>query len=248
MTALLTVVVEPADKAQHDTEVAILREEMARAKENLAAEEVRMTAERAAFDARAQQLQAEIFWLSVDLNASNEVMKRRHQKTQSCLPLTYDPRNLFHTPEASPSNPPEANQITTPGAGAPVQPRAMEPPRMNTAPPHYTPIPPGHFSNPLENLIVALAHLVALPMEGDSPTTIETRRVRELLQTALAQQDAYSYSRDRIHSTPRPSRSPSYSRHMDSADMSSNAQHRNQPCRHEPVQAGALNLSDQERI
>ena len=85
-------------------------------------------------------------------------------------------------------------------------------------------------------------------MEGDSPTVTETRRVRELLQTALAQQDVYSYSRDRIHSTPRPSRSPSYIRHMDSADMSSNARRCNQPRRHEPVQAGALNLTDQERI
>ena len=35
---------------------------------------------------------------------------------------------------------------------------------------------------------------------------------------------------------------------MDSADMSSNAQRRNRPRRHEPVQAGALNLADQERI
>ena len=102
-----------------------------------------MAAERAALDARAQQLQAETFRFLVDLNASNEVMRRRHQKTQSHLPLTYDPRNLFHTPEAGPSNPPEATRITTPGAGAPVQPRAMEPPRTNPAPPHYTPIPPG---------------------------------------------------------------------------------------------------------
>ena len=146
-----------------------------------------MAAERATLDARAQQLQAETFRLSVDLNASNEVMRRRHQKTQSRLPLTLDPRNLFHTPGAGPSNPPEANRITTPGAGAPVQPQAMEPPRMNTAPPHYTPIPPGHFSNPLENLIDASARLAALPMEGDSPTAIETGRVRELLQKALAQ-------------------------------------------------------------
>ena len=124
----------------------------------------------------------------------------------------------------------------------------MGPPRVHTSPPHYVPTPPGHFSNPLENLIAAPACLAALPMEGDSPAAIETRRVRELLQIALAQQDAYSYSRDRIHSTPRPSRSPSYSRHMDSADMSSNAQRHNRPHRHEPVQAGALNLADQERI
>ena len=157
-----------------------------------------MAAERAALDARAQQLQLEAFRLMMDLSASNEVMKRRHQKTQSCLPLTYDPRNLFHTPGAGPSNPLEANWITTPRAEALVQPRAMEPPRMNTTPPHYTPIPLRHFSNPLENLIATSARLAALSMEGDSPTTIETRRVRELLQTALAQQDAYSYIRDRI--------------------------------------------------
>ena len=99
-------------------------------------------------------------------------MRRRHQKTQSRLPLTLDPRNLFHTPGAGPSNPQEANWIPTPGA--PVQPRAMEPPRMNTAPPHYTPMPLGHFSNPLENLIAASARLAALPMEGDSLTAIET--------------------------------------------------------------------------
>ena len=53
LTALLIVVVEPADKAWHDAEVAQVREEMAHAKENLAAEEVRMAAERAALDARA---------------------------------------------------------------------------------------------------------------------------------------------------------------------------------------------------
>ena len=56
LTTLLTAVVEPADKAQHDAEVARVCEEMVQAKENLAAEEVRMAAERAALDVRAQQL------------------------------------------------------------------------------------------------------------------------------------------------------------------------------------------------
>ena len=78
LAALLTAVVEPADKAYHDAEVVRVREEMAQAKENLAADEVRMAAERTALDARAQQLQAETFRLSVDLNTSNEVMRRRH--------------------------------------------------------------------------------------------------------------------------------------------------------------------------
>ena len=72
---------------------------------------------------------------------------------------------------------------------------------MPPAPPQYVPTPPGHYNNPLENMVAAAARLAALPVDGDSPTAIETRRVRELLQTALAQQEAYSYSRDRIHST-----------------------------------------------
>ena len=53
MTTLLTAVVEPVDKAQHDAEVARLRGEVAQAKENLAAEDVRMAIERATLDARA---------------------------------------------------------------------------------------------------------------------------------------------------------------------------------------------------
>lgn len=223
LTTLLTAIVIPADQAEHDAEVARVREEVARAKEALAAKDTRLAAERAALNARAQQIQSEAFQLTMNLNASNEVMRRRHQKAQSRLPLVYDPRNLFCTPGASPSNPPEVNRIITPEAGAPIQPRVMEPPHMHTAPPQYIPTPPGHFSNPLENLIAASARLAALPVDGDSPTAVETRRVRELLQTALAQQEAYSYSRDKIHLTPRPSRSPSYSRHMDSAAMSSNA-------------------------
>ena len=88
----------------------------------------------------------------------------------------------------------------------------------------------------MENLIAASARLAALPVDGDDPTTVEMRRIRELVQTALAQQEAYSYSRDMIHSTPRPSRSPSYSRHMETEALSSNAQRRNQPDGYNPVQ------------
>ena len=122
----------------------------------------------------------------MDQNASNEVMRRGYQKTQSRLPPDYDPRNLFHTPGVGPSNPPEVNRVATPGAGALVQPRVMEPPHMNTAPPPYVAMPPGHYSNPLENMIAAAARLASLLVDGHSPTAVETRRVRELLQTALA--------------------------------------------------------------
>ena len=96
-------------------------------------------------------------------------------------------------------------------------------------------------------MVAAAARLAALPIDGDSPTAVETRRVRELLQTALAQQEAYSYSQDRIHSTPRPGRSPSYSRHMVSATGSSNVRRRDLPPGHGPVHNGAFNVVDQDR-
>ena len=99
MTTLLTAVVNPADQAQHDAEVARLREEVAQAKVNLAAEDVRMATERATLDARAQQLQSEAFQLTMDQNASNEVLRRRHQTR---LPPVYEARNLFNTQEQEP--------------------------------------------------------------------------------------------------------------------------------------------------
>ena len=184
MTALLTATVAPADQAQHDAEVAQLKLDLAKAKEDLAAEGIRMAAERAALDAQTQLIQAQSFRLTMDQNASNEIMRRRHQKAQSRLPLVYDPRNLFNTPGAGPSNPPE---ITAPRAGTSIQPQVMGPPRVNAAPPQYVPIPPGHYANPLENMVAAAARLAALQIEGDSPAAVETRRVRELLQKALAQ-------------------------------------------------------------
>ena len=97
LTTLLTATVIPANKDQHDAEVARVREEITQAKEALAAEETRLATERAALDARAQRLQSEAYELTMSLNASNEVMRRRHQKTQSRLPQIYDPRiSLLH--------------------------------------------------------------------------------------------------------------------------------------------------------
>ena len=105
LTTLLTAVVSLADQDSHDAEVAQLKLDMAQAKEDLAAEDVWITTERAALDVQAQQIQAHIFRLTQDQNAANEVMRRRHRKTQSPLPPVYDPRNLFNTPGAGPSNP-----------------------------------------------------------------------------------------------------------------------------------------------
>ena len=125
--------------------------------------------------------------------------------------------------------------------------------------------PAGHCATPLDNMIEAAARLAAIPIEGESPTAVETRRARDLLQTALeqqheysqsrdrdllqtamVQQQAYSYNHDRIHSTPRPSRS--YSRHMDSVAVSSNVKRRDQPGGLNPARHEAVNLVDQDRI
>ena len=105
-----------------------------------------------------------------DQNASNEVMRRRHQTR---LPSVYEVRNLFNTPGTGPSNPPEVNRGEAPGTGAPVQPRTTEPPRLNTTPPQHVLTPPGHYSNPLDNMIAAVLGLAALPVEGESLAAME---------------------------------------------------------------------------
>ena len=86
-------------------------------------------------------------------------------------------------------------------------------------------------------MIAAASRLAAIPMEGDSLAAVETRRARDLLQTAVVQQQAYSYSRDRILSTPRPRKS--YSRHMDEPAMSSSVRCHNAPRGRNPVRGGA---------
>ena len=83
LTTLLTATVIPANKDEPDAEVARVREEIAQAKEALAVEATRLATERVALDARAHRLQSEAYQLTMSLNASNEVMRRRHQKTQS---------------------------------------------------------------------------------------------------------------------------------------------------------------------
>src|SRR4051812_17146391 len=192
----------PVDQEVHNAEIAKVREQITQAKAELAAEEIRMTAERAALDAQAYRLM-------MDQKASQEVLKR---KFRSRLPAALDARNLFNTPGV---NRAEAT------VGAPVQHRIINLPRHNTGTPQAVPTPSGHYSNPMDNLVTAAARLEAIPIEGDSPQEVETRRVKELLRTALAQQEAYSQSCDRIHSTPRPS--GSYSRRMEEPAVSSNA-------------------------
>src|SRR4051812_44632230 len=56
LTTLLTATVVPANQSEHEAEVARVREEIAQAKETLAAEDTRLATERAVLEVRAQQL------------------------------------------------------------------------------------------------------------------------------------------------------------------------------------------------
>src|SRR6187401_2921676 len=90
----------------------------------------------------------------------------------------------------------------------------------------------------------AAARLAALPAEETSPVAIEACRAQKLLNTALIQHQAYSHSRERLQSTPRPNRS--YSRHWEEPEVSSSERRRHQRRQNNP--AGAeIPAPDQNR-
>ena len=121
------------------------KDQITRAKADMAAEDTRMAVERAALDVQADRLM-------LDQSASNNVMRRRYR---SHLPPVYEARNLFNTPGAGTSNPPAVNRAEAPETGAPVQPRPIDPPRQNNVPLQHVPTPPGHYSNPMDNIVAA---------------------------------------------------------------------------------------------
>lgn len=73
--------------------------------------------------------------------------------------------------------------------------------------------PRGHFSNPVDTVLVATRHLESLSIYGNSPVEIEARNAIEMLKTAVVQHAQYSHSLDRLHSTPQASHTRS--RHED---------------------------------
>ena len=159
--------------------MAKLRDGIAQAKANLAAENARMAAEQAVLDAQAQRIQADSYRLRVDQNASHKVLMRKHR---SRFPLVYESRDLFNTPGAGASNPPMVNRMTeVPGGGVSGQPCVTSSLYINNTPPQHVVTPPGHYSTPLDNMIAAATRLAALPVNGETPTAVETRRARELL-------------------------------------------------------------------
>ena len=110
--ALVVLMAEanPVDQGVHNAEIAKVKEQITRAKADLAAEDTRMAAERAALDAQAYRLM-------LDQSASHEVMRRKHR---SRLPPVFEARDLFNTPGAGTSNPLEVNRTEAPATSAPV--------------------------------------------------------------------------------------------------------------------------------
>ena len=108
--AMLMAEANPADQDVHNAEIAKVKEQIPQAKADLAVENARMTAERAALDAQAYRLM-------LDQNASHEVMKRKYRPH---LPLAFEARDLFNTPGPRAGNPLEGNRAEAPGTGAPV--------------------------------------------------------------------------------------------------------------------------------
>lgn len=123
--AVLMAEVNPPDQDVHNAEIAKVKEQITQAKADLAAEDTRMAAERAALDAQACKLM-------LDQSASHEVMRRKHRFH---LPPVFEARDLFNTPGPRAGNPLEGNRVEAPGIGAPVQPRQMDPPQQNTVVP-----------------------------------------------------------------------------------------------------------------
>ena len=177
---LLAEEVDAANRDQHNAEIAKVKDQITQAKADLAGENTRMATERA-------ELEAQAYRLMLDQSASDDIMRRRYR---SRLPSVLEARNLFNTPGACTSNQPVVNRAEAHGTMAPVSPRAMDPPpppRQNDIPSRHVSTPPGHYSNPLDNIVAAASRLAALPIDGESPVAVETRRARVLLQTALTQ-------------------------------------------------------------
>ena len=69
--ATLMAEVNPTDQDAHNAEIAKVKDQITQAKADLAAEDTRMAAERAALDAQAYRLM-------LDQIASHEVMRRKY--------------------------------------------------------------------------------------------------------------------------------------------------------------------------
>ena len=93
-------------------------------------------------------------------------------------------------------------------------------------------------------MVAAATRLGTIPIPDGRPFAEEVRNAIGYLQTAVAQQEKYTYSRSHVHSTPIPSHS--YSRRIESPAISSNDRRQN-PARDDPPVVDAQALVDRAR-
>ena len=105
--------------------------------------------------------------------------------------------------------------LPTPAA----QPCVPDQPPRDLTPPQRVPTPSGHYSNPVDNMIVVGPRLNGIPIADETPFVAEARNAIEILQTAMAQREKYTHTHESLHSTPLPSHS--YSRSTESPTFSS---------------------------
>ena len=153
--------VAPADKAQHDAELLQLKGRIDQAREDL-------KTEKAMIAIRQAELNDQAFHLRMEQASAQGVRSRKYQ---SRLPPVYEATDLFRTPGAGTSNDPALNRRAAPARDEPVQQPTAEQDRQITSAPHV-PTPPGHYSNPLDNIVATASCLAALPMEGTSPVAL----------------------------------------------------------------------------
>lgn len=223
------------DQEERNTEIAKIHEQMAKAQEDIDAENNWMVQLRTQIQQETEGLRMEAWRIGLRQHASEAVHRRRHE---SHLPPGFEPTRLFNTPGTGTSTPaapiiPQLNRVV-PHAGdgrspaaqphQPTQHHQLEP-AQHASPVRTTPdrfvTPAGHFSNPVDDLLAEATNLTALPITGYTPVEREALQAIELLKTAVAQHANYSYSRQRLHSTPH--QSHSRSRHAESPAVSSNA-------------------------
>lgn len=172
LTSLLATEVTAENQAEHKAEIAKLREQMTKALEEIDQENTRMCG----LQAERERLRAEAWWLNLDQNASEAVLRSWHQ---SRLYSGYQPTRLFNTPGAGTSNhgAPVIPPLTTnvPRSGAVAQPRQPEPTRREDRVPSPNPIQPqqfltpsSHFSNPVDNMLAEATQLSTIPVVGDT--------------------------------------------------------------------------------
>ncbi|KAI5001229.1 hypothetical protein ZWY2020_011286 [Hordeum vulgare] len=189
ITRLMATPLTPENQEEINTELAKLREAVAKAHRDAEIESARIETRQAQITAERMRLNTDNWRLERQQRASDTVHQRRHQGR---LPHDLNPTRLFDTPRT-----PWAGAAPGGGPGRPpnptVQPAEDRISRFRT--------PQFHFSNPVDNVLAATRHLESLPIQGNTPVEREARNAVEMLKTAVVQNAQFSHSLERLHST-----------------------------------------------